>query len=74
MMPSKSLHRIISVLVLNIDMCRIAQVTEKTLVVGVDIGSDMNYVDAFCWRVRICYFHDQYIGIPYPRITFDPIE
>lgn len=29
---------------------KIAQVTEKTLVVGVDIGSETNYARAFNWR------------------------
>lgn len=29
---------------------KIAQVTERTLVIGVDIGSEMNYARAFNWR------------------------
>ena len=29
---------------------KIAQVTEKTLVVGVDIGSETNFARAFNWR------------------------
>ena len=29
---------------------KIAQVTESTLVVGVDIGSEMNFARAFNWR------------------------
>ena len=29
---------------------KIAQVTEKTLVVGVDIGSETNFSRAFNWR------------------------
>lgn len=29
---------------------KIAQATEKTLVVGVDIGSELNYARAFNWR------------------------
>ena len=30
---------------------KIAQVTERSLVVGVDIGSETNYARAFNWRV-----------------------
>lgn len=29
---------------------KIAQVTERTLVVGVDIGSETNFARAFNWR------------------------
>ena len=29
---------------------KIRQVTEETLVVGIDIGSDLNYARAFDWR------------------------
>ena len=29
---------------------RIAQVTERTLVVGVDIGSETNFASAFNWH------------------------
>lgn len=29
---------------------KIAQVTERTLVIGVDIGSETNYARAFNWR------------------------
>ena len=34
----------------NTQNAKIASITEKTLVVGIDVGSEMHYARAFDWR------------------------
>ena len=46
---------------------KIAQVTEKTLIIGVDIGSESHYARAFNWRgqelgKKVFHFNDDVLG------------
>ena len=46
---------------------KIAQVTEKTLIIGVDIGSESHYARAFNWRgqelgKKVLHFNDDMLG------------
>ena len=34
----------------NTQNAKIASITEKTLVIGIDVGSEMHYARAFDWR------------------------
>ena len=39
----------------NTQNAKIASITEKTLIVGIDVGSETHYARAFDWRNYECY-------------------
>ena len=42
----------------NTQNAKIASITEKTLIVGIDVGSETHYARAFDWRTR----HNHFLG------------
>ena len=40
----------------NTQNAKIEAITEKTLVLGIDVGSEMHYISIFCMYWRYYYF------------------